>query len=181
MLQAEITSLVLQTALKGRAERLSLTSSTGRCKSQGMTQVGCYLPVRCEHHWSPLLDYTQSTVPQEATCFGIHPCCRLILQKVYKKQIIFLLLLHSDEKYLIFEMTCPFLIMKTLKISKFDYFLKWQSNLCTGFLSSLHFNTLFYFSRKILMSKGCGLTRNTTGGPPMRAMAVESLRLFPPL
>lgn len=25
------------------------------------------------------------------------------------------------------------------------------------------------------------LTRNTTGGPPIRAMAVESLRMFPPL
>lgn len=115
MLQAEITSLVLQTALKGRAERLSLASSPGRCKSQGMAQVGCYLPVRCKHHWSPLLDNTQSTIPQEATCFGIHPCCWLILQKVCKEQIM---LLHSNEKYLIFEMACPFLIMETLKTSK---------------------------------------------------------------
>lgn len=32
------------------------------------------------------------------------------------------------------------------------------------------------------MTQGeCGHTRKTTGGPPMRAMAVESLRMLPPL
>lgn len=130
MLQVEITSLVLQTALKGRAERLSLASSPGRCQSQCMTQVGCYLPVRCEHHWSPLLDYTQSAVPQETTCFGIHPCCWLILQNVHKKLIT---LLHSTDKYLIFETTCPFWLWKHRKEASLTHFLKWENNLCSIF------------------------------------------------
>lgn len=95
--KAEVSPSAPQAAAKGRAYKQSLASSAGRHKSQSTIQLGCYLPVRCEHHWSPLFDYTQSTVPQETTCFGIHPCCWLILQNINKNRLHYYILLTNTS------------------------------------------------------------------------------------
>lgn len=83
------------------------------------------LLLACEM-WAPLISplwlhskhsSTRNDVLWDPSLLLAHP------ENTYKKQV---LLLHSTNKYLISEMTCPFwlCILEMLKISKFDSFSK---------------------------------------------------------